>query len=82
MQRGRLGGHGVHMVQAGVGPFLLLPQAQPLALRLQRLLLADRIAVVEGCLRPFLLLLRLLQLLAQLVLGRWLGGLARRGRVS
>lgn len=43
---------------------------------LQGLLLTHRVAVVKGRLRPLLLLLPLLQLLAQLVLGGQLGSLA------
>lgn len=77
VQRGGLGWHGVHVVQAGIRALLLGSQTKPLGLRLQGLLLAYRVAVVEGRLWPLLLFLRLFQLLAQLVLGCRLGGLAR-----
>lgn len=69
-------GHRVHVVQAGIGALLLRPGAQPRRLRLQRQLFAHRVAVVKGRLRPTLLLLPLFHLLAQLVLGGRLSGLA------
>lgn len=75
-----LGGHGVHVVQAGVRALLLRSQAQPLGLGLQ--LLAHRAAMVKRGLGPLLLLLGLLQLFPQLVFGDRLGKLARGWRVS
>lgn len=69
MQGRGLGWHGVHVVQARVGALFLRSQAKPLGLWLQGRLLAHRAAMVKGGLGPLLLLLGLLQLLAQLVFG-------------